>query len=248
MANDNPSFFRRIDSAYRLGGSARIRLAYSADVLTDYQANNKVVSEAIFQRGENWLMDIDSSFSESEGSFQKKLDAIGYKEDNSVKLLIDEEAMSLKEFAWIFFGFLEQRNLYVEIILNNGSMIRLDNIQIDFNYSLQKNIASENTYEISLRQAKAIPKTIDFIQSVTAKQAIFPLVGGGTMTLYNVIVETMGDKSLYEVLLNTVDDIDTATLKPSMTFVVENTGWYFVFVRLKNSKHYQSDYIEITNS
>lgn len=245
MANDTTTF-ARIDSFSRLGGSARIRVAYSSEVLTDYSAQNKIVENAYFQQTEKYLIDVDSSFSESEASFSKKIEAFGYQSQNSVKILIDEEALSLSDFSKLFRASLQHRNLYVEIMLNNGQSIKLDHIQIDFTYSYVKNIAVENVYEIVLRQAKQIEKTIDFVQSVTYKPAQILLFNSPALEVFNVFVKTYdANTSRFEVLVGTVDDIDKAKGGYELTFILKSSGSYYVFVKIKNSNHYQTFFIEI---
>ena len=245
MANDTTTF-ARIDSYSRLGGSARIRVAYSSEVLTDYSAQNKIVENAYFQQTEKYLIDVDSSFSESEASFSKKIEAFGYQSQHAVKILIDEEALSLSDFSKLFRTSLQHRNLYVEIMLNNGQTIKLDHIQIDFTYSYVKNIAVENVYEIALRQAKPIEKPIDFVQSVTYKPAQILLFNSPALEVFNVFVKTYDvDTSRFEVLVGIVDDIDKAKGGYELTFILQSSGSYYIFVRIKNTNYYQTFFIEI---
>lgn len=245
MANDTTTF-ARIDSFSRLGASARIRVGYSSEVLTDYSPQNKIVENAYFQKTEKYLIDVDSSFSESEASFSKKIEAFGYQSQNAIKILIDEEALSLSDFSKLFKTKLQHRNLYVEIMLNNGQLIKLDHIQIDFTYSYVKNIAVENTYELVLRQAKAIEKTIDFVQSVTYKPAKILLFNSSSLDVFNVFVKTYDtNTSRFEVLVGIVDDIDKAKSGYELTFILQTSGSYYIFVRIKNTNYYQTFFIQI---
>lgn len=242
----SPSFmFRRTDPASRLGGVARLRFCYSKNVATDALPMGNVTQQAVHLYGENWLLEVDSSFSETEGNFIRKLENLGPLNQQGITVTIDEENTDLQAFTEGYKKYLINQLLFVEITLHNEKVIYVDGIQLDYKYLISKRIENSNQYELTLRPAKAAQKIIKLIDTVDTEQKKYPKQDGTLIDVFNVSIKTIGNISNYQLLVGTTEDITQASPRNSFILNFQEEGEYYLFVQIPNTGIYERYYLNL---
>lgn len=239
---NQPFHFSENSSAIRLGGVALLRATLSEYVAVE-PSTSYAVDTIVHKYGEKWLMTLDASVVKFEGEILANLEAFGQITDSTFSAQVDEEVYAFSSYRNDFANY-QGKNFTLEITLHNGSVIYLHEIRIDWKYKVATEIENLNFYTLTFRPAKKKDYPLDLIKYIQVKAVQMLLQNGSIADGFNIIVfpHDNVDKSNYDYLIGTTEDIDTATLA-STNILYRSGGTYFVFVRIKNTNIYQTAYV-----
>jgi len=149
-----PNVLIRRNSADHVGGVYSLRLAYSADIITQrFQTDSEIIPPLKFLNDENWVTGWEGQFLQAQLVIEEFQSEDGITEEYQFQAFLDSFCTERIFRAW-WTKYLKGRSFCAELTDMNGFLRILNPFRITYKYFGTREYSETNRYELIFKRAK----------------------------------------------------------------------------------------------